>query len=226
MATSRSYEDSCGVAHGLDLVGERWALLVTRELMLGAKRFSDLKADLPGISSNVLSHRLAELERSGILERHKLPPPAASWVYELSDWGRELEPVLQVFGRWAARSPTHQRDLHFGVTSLILSLRTNFDATLAKGLDTTVELRSGDDRFVARVADATLDITRGTTSDAQAVISADPRMFASVVYGGRPLADAIATGDLAVSGSRSAAVRFLGLFPLPDTATLSGALAL
>src|ERR1700712_415501 len=199
MATSRRYTDSCGVAHGLDLVGERWALLVARELMLGAKRFSDLKRDLPGISSNVLSHRLDELEQSGIVRRYKLPPPAASWVYQLTDWGRELEPVMQVLGRWAARSPTHDRAQHFGVTSLVLSLRTNFDPTLAVGVTTTFELRFGEDVFVARVAGNALHLDRGTVATLDAVISGDPRMIASVVYGGRPLADAVAAQDLSVS---------------------------
>ena len=142
MATTRSYEDSCGVAHGLDLVGERWALLVARELMLGAKRFSDLKDDLPGISSNVLSHRLAELERVGVITRRQLPRPPRRGSTSSRRWGRELEPVMQVFGRWAARSPTHRKDLHFGTTSLVLSLRTNFDPTLAGGLSLTVQCRS------------------------------------------------------------------------------------
>src|SRR3954467_1029444 len=96
MATTRTYEDSCGVAHGLDLVGERWALLVVRELMLGAKRFGELKADLPGVSANVLTHRLLELEAAGLLTRRKLPKPASVWVYELTDWARELEPVMQL----------------------------------------------------------------------------------------------------------------------------------
>ena len=108
MATKRTYQDSCGVAHGLELVGERWAMLVVRELMLGAKRFGDLKDDLPGISANVLSHRLDELEQAGLVTRHKLPKPAAVWVYDRTDWARELEPVLQSFGRWAARDPHHR----------------------------------------------------------------------------------------------------------------------
>jgi DNA-binding HxlR family transcriptional regulator len=223
MGTSRSYEDSCGVAHGLDLVGERWALLVVRELMLGAKRFSDLKDDLPGISSNVLSHRLAELERVGVVARRQLPRPAASWVYELTDWGRELEAVMQVFGRWAARSPTHRKDLHFGVTSLILSLRTNFDPARAAGLTLTVVLRCGDQSFVARVARKGLTIEPRdgrAAGQVDTTISGDPRMFASVVYGGRPLADALGAGDLTVDGDLDAAERFLSLYPLPDVAPL------
>lgn len=215
MATSRTYEDSCGVAHGLDLVGERWALLVVRELMLGAKRFGDLKADLPGISANVLTHRLVELERAGLLTRRKLPKPAAVWVYELTDWARELEPVMQLLGRWAARDPNHRKDLHFGVTSLILSLRTNFDPALAEGVKLTVELHASDERYIARVARRRLTVTPGEAVDPDATISGDPRMFASVVYGGRPLTDAVTAGDLSVSGDTAAAEQFLSLYTLP-----------
>lgn len=215
MATSRTYEDSCGVAHALDLIGERWALLVVRELMLGAKRFGDLKTDLPGISANVLTHRLVELERAGLVTRRKLPKPAAVWVYELTDWARELEPVMQLLGRWAARDPHHRKDLHFGVTSLILSLRTNFDPALADGVNLTVEVRANDEPYVARVARRKLTITPGEAVDPDATISADPRVFASVVYGGRPLTDALATGEMRVSGDQSAAEQFLSLYTLP-----------
>lgn len=221
MATSRTYEDSCGVAHGLDLVGERWALLVVRELMLGAKRFGDLKADLPGISANVLTHRLVELERAGLLSRRKLPKPAAVWVYELTDWARELEPVMQLLGRWAARDPHHRKDLHFSVTSLILSLRTNFDAAVADGANLTIDLRANGESYIARVTRGKLTITPGETLDPDATITGEPRMFAAVVYGGRPLADATATSDLLVSGDRAAAEQFLSLYTLPPTAGTS-----
>src|SRR3954452_23765031 len=103
MATTRTYDDSCGVAHALDLVGERWALLVVRELMLGAKRFGDVKDGLPGISAHVLSHRLDDLEQAALFTRRKLPNPASVWVYELTPWARVLEPVMALIGRWAAR---------------------------------------------------------------------------------------------------------------------------
>jgi DNA-binding HxlR family transcriptional regulator len=203
------------VAHALELIGERWALLVVRELMLGAKRFGDLKADLPGISANVLTHRLVELERAGLMTRRKLPKPAAVWVYELTDWARELEPVMQQLGRWAARDPHHRKDLHFGATSLILSLRTNFDPGLAESINSTITLRANDESFTARVSRRKLTITSGEPDAPDATISGDPRMFASVVYGGRSLADAIASGDLEVTGDGDAAERFLSLYTLP-----------
>src|SRR3954464_7006515 len=103
-ASRRSYEDACGAAHALDLIGERWALLVMRELMLGPKRFSDLRSDLPGISANVLTQRLEGLGASALLARRRLPPPASTQVYELTPWGYEAEPIVQSLGRWAARS--------------------------------------------------------------------------------------------------------------------------
>src|SRR4051794_10825479 len=110
MATTRTYEDSCGVAHALELVGERWALLVVRELMLGAKRFGDIKAGLPATSPTAPPHRPDEREHAGRVPRRKLPKPAAVWVYDLSAWARDLEPIMQTFGRWAARDPQHRKD--------------------------------------------------------------------------------------------------------------------
>jgi len=100
----RRYDDACGTAHALDLIGERWALLVMRELMLGPKRFGDIRADLPGISANTLTQRLEGLEASGLVVRRRLPPPASAQVYELTRWGYEAEPIVQTLGRWAARS--------------------------------------------------------------------------------------------------------------------------
>src|ERR671917_1970055 len=124
----RSYEDACGAAHALDLVGERWALLVMRELMLGPKRFGDLRSDLPGISANVLTQRLEGLEAAGLLVRRRLPPPASTQVYELTAWGYEAEPIVQSLGKWAARSPAHDPSLPISATSIMLSFRTMFDA--------------------------------------------------------------------------------------------------
>ena len=218
MSTERSYDDACGMAHALDLVGERWALLVVRELVVGPKRFSDLKADLHGISTNVLSDRLDELERVGVVRRRHLPPPAASWVYEVSDWGAELEPVMRQLGRWGARSPGHRPDLPLSVTSWVLSLRTNFDASAAAGITAEYEFHLGENYFWARVEDGMFDIERGQAERPDAVIEGNPEALASVIYGGRDLGDAIRAGDLGVSGDEGSAKRFLQLFPLPAPA--------
>jgi DNA-binding HxlR family transcriptional regulator/putative sterol carrier protein len=211
----RTYEDACGLAHALDLVGERWALLVARELVLGPKRFSDLKVDLPTISTNVLSHRLDELERAGIIRRRHLPAPAASWIYELTDWGTELEPVMRQLGRWGARSPSHRPDLQLSTTSFILSLRTNFDPRVAGSLATECGLRIGEDQFRAKVANGTFKIQRGAAERTDAVIEGSPEALAGVIYGGGDLAGAIAAGDVGVEGDPEAATRFLALFTLP-----------
>src|SRR5689334_19836181 len=146
--SKRHYEDACATAHALDLVGERWALLVMRELMLGPKRFSDLRESLPGISANVLTQRLEGLETAGILVRRKLPPPAATQVYELTEWGYESEPIFQAMGRWAARSPSHDPTLPFSTASLILSMRTMFDAKRAESMDARIGFRIGEETFL------------------------------------------------------------------------------
>jgi DNA-binding HxlR family transcriptional regulator len=206
------------MAHALDLVGERWALLIVRELVLGAKRYSDLKADLPGISTNVLSHRLDELERSGVVTRRRLPPPAASWVYELTEWGNELEPIMCQLGRWGARSPSHPIEAHLSVTSFVLSLRTNFDPTRAEDLAARYELRLGEDRFRVRVGGGTFKIVRGQAEQPDAVVDSSPGALASVIYGGRDLDEAIAAGDVTIQGDRSVVERLFKLFVLPAPA--------
>src|SRR3954447_5971899 len=163
----RTYEDACGAAHALDLVGERWALLVMRELMLGPKRFSDLRASLPGISANVLTQRLESLEAIGVLKRRKLPPPASVQVYELTPWGYESEPIFQALGRWAARSPSHDPTLPLSAVSLMLSFRTMFDPTRARGLSARIGFRIGEESFVVAIKAGRLDASRGPLDDVQ-----------------------------------------------------------
>ena len=216
-AAKRRYEDACGTAHGLEMIGERWALLVLRELMLGPKRFSDLKADLPGISANVLTQRLEGLEAWGLLARRKLPPPAATQVYELTDWGYEAEPIVQELGRWAARSPAHDPTLPLSATSLMLSFRTMFSADRAGGWRGTIGLRIGEEGFVARVADGVLEVGRADPASAEATVDGPATAIAAAVYGGA-LAPLLAEGTLRIAGDRAAAEQFLGLFVLPPKA--------
>jgi DNA-binding HxlR family transcriptional regulator/putative sterol carrier protein len=219
MATRRTYDDGCAAAHALDLVGERWALLTIRELMLGPKRFTDLRAGLPGVSPNVLAQRLRELEGVGVVRRRKLPPPAASKVYELTEWGKELEPVLIQLGRWGARSPSKPYDAALSVDSLILSFRTMFDSRRADGLSATYELRFDDDVFRAVIEDGRLDVVRGSADEPDAIIETDSNTLAGSVYGPVALAEAIRSGAIRIEGDESAVERFLTLFPLPDPAT-------
>ncbi len=212
----RTYDDGCAAAHALDLIGERWALLVVRELLLGPKRFTDLRAGLPHASPNVLAQRLRELEGAGVVRRRKLPPPAGSRVYELTDWGEELEPVITRLGRWGARSPSLSHDAVIGVDSIILALRTMFDPHAAGGIGASYELRLGEDRFRVEVADGRFEVVRGVADRPDATIETDPATLRALVFEGRQLAEALRSGDLKIEGDESAVARFLGLFALPE----------
>lgn len=215
MTSKRTYDDGCAAAHALDLVGERWALLVVRELLLGPKRFTDLRAGLPHISPNVLAQRLRDLEQVGVLTRRTLPPPAASRVYELTPWGKELEAVIAQLVRWGVRSPTMPYDAPLGTDPLILTMRTLFRPHEAKGLEAKLELRIGDDRFRALVKDQQLELERGECPAPDAVIEGDPNTLKRLTFGGHPPDDAVQQGTLQVCGDRDVAKRFLGLFTLP-----------
>lgn len=212
----RGYDDACGTAHGLELIGERWALLVLRELMLGPRRFSELKVDLPGISANVLTQRLTELEDKGLVRRKRLPPPANVQVYEATSWGLEAEPLIQTLGRWAARSPRHDPTLPLSGVSIMLSFRTMLDRELARGLSGTFGFHFGHDHYVGRLTNGVFDVVRGDTGHADVTFTCSPTELAAVVYGGQPL-------DLvAISGDRDLARRFATLFPLPAKAEAAG----
>jgi DNA-binding HxlR family transcriptional regulator/putative sterol carrier protein len=218
MASMRTYCDGCAAAHALDIIGERWALLVVRELLLGPKRFTDLRAGLPAVSPNVLAQRLRELERAGVLRRRKLPPPAASKVYELTEWGMELEPVIVRLGRWGAGSPSKPRDAALGVDSLVLSFRTMFAPHAAEGLRASYELRLGEDVFGAVVDDGRFEIARGSAEKPDATIETDAATLAALVYEGRELAEALRAGEVKIEGDEAAVERFVRLFPLPEPA--------
>ena len=212
----RRYADACGAAHALDLVGERWALLVMRELMLGPKRFGDLRTSLPGISANVLTQRLEGLEAAGILVRRKLPPPASVQVYELTPWGYESEPIFQALGRWAARSPEHDPRLPLSAVSLFLSFRTMLDPRRTRGLDARIGFRIGDETFLARLAQGRIEVARGDFDEVDLVLDGTAPAVAAAVYGGQPLDALEAQGALAIDGDRALAERFVTLFPLPS----------
>src|SRR5690349_17598640 len=143
MARTRSVQDGCGIAHASDLLGQRWTLLIVRELLLGPKRFTDVRAGIPDISPNVLGERLRELEETGIVGRRKLAPPAAVQVYELTEWGRRLEPAILALGRWASSSPNFPRGAPMGPDALVLALKSTFRPEKADGLAASYELRLG-----------------------------------------------------------------------------------
>jgi DNA-binding HxlR family transcriptional regulator len=216
------YEDACGAAHGLELVGERWSLLVVRELLLGPRRFGQLRDALPGVSANILTQRLESLEQSGIVVRRELPASGNAHVYELTPWGYEAEPILQTLGRWAARSPAHDPSLPLSAVSLLLSFRTMLDAKQAKGIDCRAALQLGPEPFALHVSEQGIEIERGASKAPDFALSAEPAALASVVYGNRALGDAEAAGDVRLTGDRALAKRFLKLFRLPPPACSEG----
>ena len=236
MSKHRHYRDRCGVARALDVVGDRWALLVARELLLGPKRFTDLRAGLPHIQPDVLSTRLRELEQHGIIEPPEtLPPPASTRAYELTPRGRELEPVILALGHWGSAVPFDATMDAYGPDSAVLALRTLFSPASARAFDAVVEIRLGVQRFVATVRDRTFEVVRGTAGRPEVVLDADPQTpavvldtdpqtpavvldtdpqtLAALLWHGLALDDAIGSGRLRLHGSRRTARTFLGLFP-------------
>jgi DNA-binding HxlR family transcriptional regulator len=208
----RGYEDACGTAHALELIGERWAPLVLRELMFGPRRFSELRADLPGISANVLTQRLTELEERGLVRKARLPPPASVQVYEATEWGLEAAPVMRALGRWAVRSPRHSTDQFVSPVSIMMSMQTMFDPRRADGFEARLGFRFGERSYVAEVRDGTLDVRQATTDGATVVFYVTPEQIAGVLYGGAPLSSVKFDGDEAV------AKRFTTLFDFPTKA--------
>ncbi len=205
----RWYDDACGTAMAMELVGERWSLLIVRELMFGPRRFGELKAGLPGISANVLTQRLEGLETSGILTRRKLPPPASVQVYELTRLGYAAETIIKELGRWAAQSPLHDPTLPLSPASIMLSFRTMLDPGRARGIDAVIGFRFGEESFRAHLANGDIRIERGVAEDAALTFTGAPMALAGIVYGGVPLE------TMDVEGDRALAERFTTLFPLP-----------
>jgi DNA-binding HxlR family transcriptional regulator len=216
----RLYDDACGTAHGLELMGERWALLVMRELMLGPRRFSELRADLPGISANVLTQRLEGLEAKLLVARRRLPPPASAQVYELTPWGYEAGPLIQMLGRWAARSPWHDSTLPISGVSVMLSFRTMLDPARVGDLDIRAGFAFGDMTYVAHVGAKGFDVARGAVDGCDLVFTGTPHALAGAVYGGVPLEALAEQGLLTAHGDPALIVRFCSLFPLPERVQL------
>ena len=197
------------MAHALDLLGERWAMLVLRELAYGARRFSELKADLPGISANVLTQRLTELEERGLVQKIKLPPPAAVQVYEATEWSLEAIPVIARLGAWAARSPSHDPTLQMSHVSVMMSLQTLISPELAEGLDARIGFQFGETSYVTTVHHGRLDVERAKVENCDVVFIGAPSEVAAVIHGGAPFDLIKVEGDMELSK------RFVTLFPLP-----------
>ena len=201
----------------MELVGERWSLLVVRELMLGPRRFSDLRASLPGISAKVLTERLGSLEEGKVLVRKQLPPPAKVQVYELTEWGYRAEVALMELGRWAALSAKHDPTLPLSPASLMMSMRTMLQRDKAAGKKADIGFDIGGEAFRARLADGELAIRREPAEGAQAIFRAPAAtVMAGLLYAGMPPGALEAEAGLVIDGDRAAALEYTALFELPD----------
>ena len=214
MPTSRSYGDACGIARALDVVGERWALLVVRELLFGPQRFSDLRRGLPGASSNLVADRLRELTARGVVQRRKLAPPAGSWVYELTDWGRELDPVIVALGRWGLRVPRPDGPVTLGPVSVLLYLRTA--GRPAPGDDAAVQFDFDGRVWTARTSDGQVRIEAGEAGGADAVLRTDPATLNALLEDPDRLDAVLAGGSATVTGELAVVRRLIGsVVPAP-----------
>lgn len=211
MINRRTYGDRCGVARALDVVGERWALLVVRELVLGPKRFTDLRAGLPRVSADVLAQRLRELEDGGVVQRRTLEPPLGARVYELTARGRELEPIVLGLGRWGSTAPFIRDDAGMSPDAVVLALKTLFDPAAADGVDASYELRLDGQRYCVAVAEGDIELARGGADDPALTIEGAPGVFAAALWHDPALAR-----ELTVDGGDLAGFR--ALFPLPEHA--------
>ncbi len=206
MTGLRSYGDPCGIARALDVIGERWALLIVRELLFGPKRFTDLKSGLADASPNVLSQRLRELEAGGVVQRRK----AGGALYELTERGRELHPLLLQLGRWGARSPERPPG-QLSVDALMVALEATFVSEKAADLRATYELRLGEERFSVEVSDGAIAITRGSPRTPDAVLATDASTLRSLVFGDLKLPGA----PIELQGDARVARKFFRLFARP-----------
>jgi len=204
----RSYDQYCALARALDVLGERWTLLLVRELLLGQKRFSDLLAGLPGIGPNVLSARLKLLQAEGVVRQTKLAPPAASVVYELTERGRELEPAVLALGRWGVQllGPRKPADRH-RLGWLLLGMRMAFHPEAARGITETYEFRVEDETFTAEVDDGSIDVRHGAAVDPDVVIESNFETMVALGSGQMTSREALDAGMVRVDGDPDAAVR-------------------
>jgi DNA-binding HxlR family transcriptional regulator len=206
--TTRSYADACGIARALDVIGERWALLVVRELLLGPQRFSDLRRALPGASSNLVADRLRELESRNVVQRRTLPPPAASRVYELTEWGRELEPIVLALGNWGLRIPIPPPPTTLSATSVLVFLRT----AAHPGPDeppTAYQLQLDDRVWTVQARAGRVDIQPGIPIEPDASLRTDPATLNALLSDPAALDTALAEGSLVTTGDEAAVRRLL-----------------
>jgi DNA-binding HxlR family transcriptional regulator/putative sterol carrier protein len=214
LVVARTYGQFCGVARALDLVGERWSLLVIRELLDGPKRYTDLLAGLPGIATDMLAARLRDLEAAGVVTRDTLPPPAASKVYALTALGQTLRPALIELARWGLRLLGDQGEAAFQAHWLALALQTMFRPARAGGLSLTVQFEIDGDPLHARIHAGVLQAGSGRAADAEVVITADPSTLVEIARDPAAAAGAVSAGRLRVDGDSTAVVHVLEVLGL------------
>jgi DNA-binding HxlR family transcriptional regulator len=203
----RSYGEACTMAHALDLVGDRWALLLVRELLFGPRRFTDLQRALPRANSRILAQRLRELTGTGVLRRRRLAPPAGSNVYELTDWGADLEPVILHLGRWGSRSPHLNVDGDVSAVSAMIALRARASPA---GLTAELVVRFGEDHFTVRVTDGRIQVTRDAAAEPDAVVDTDALTFAALITRRLALSAATESGRLRLTGASAPVEQLFG----------------
>jgi DNA-binding HxlR family transcriptional regulator/putative sterol carrier protein len=214
--SGRTYGSYCGIAYALELVGERWALLVIRDLILGPKRFTDLRRGLPRIPSNVLSARVKELESAGIIRRRLVPRPESGVVYELTEFGQELEDVILRLGRWGARTLGEPRpEDTVNADSMMLALRATFRPEAARGLRASYELRLGEIVFHARVDKGALEVAEGPLPDADLTLETDLALR-RLMSGELSPRDAVKSGKVRIVGKIDLLERFAEIFRIPS----------
>jgi DNA-binding HxlR family transcriptional regulator len=214
MTQTRTYGDGCSSAHALDLVGERWALLIVRDLLFGPKRFSDLRVGLPQASANVLSQRLRDLEDTGVIRHRKLPPPASAMVYELTEWGLQLEPILMDLQRWGAHSPSYTQDIPVGCDAAMLALKNFFGRNERASLPAEIEVRFSTGTYRVRIREGAREIHRGSSDRSAAVVETNPTTLEEVAFRLRSLQEAEEQELMRVVGDREAVISFFDAFPV------------
>lgn len=216
----RSYQQFCGLAYALDIVGERWTMLIIRELMPGPRRFKDLLDGLPGISTNLLTERLTDLKKSGLVRRRILPPPAGSAVYELTELGAGLQRALLELGKWGAQfapaSPTGVNLLHLG--SYALTPQTFFRSEAARGLDETYAIHAGNEVLQVRIVNGQIQVQQGESRRADTIIYTDVLTYLGLLRGLLQPDEALASGLVRVEGDVEGLQRFIRLCGLPNLA--------
>lgn len=212
----RSYDQFCPLACGLDVIGDRWTLLIVREVLAGPKRFTDLREGLPGIATNLLTERLRQLEEQGILRRRTLLPPTPATLYELTELGRELEEVYIAVGKFGVRflgDYTEEREFRIDWALSLMYLAA--DRQAAREVDDTYEFRVGGQVGHVRVEDGEIEFARGPAADPDVVIESDVQSFADLGFGKLSPQEALSTGRVRIEGSMEAAMRSVRILGTP-----------